>query len=259
MNSGKTSVLSQKISIIMPAYNAEKYIEAAVRSVMAQTYPHWELLVLDDGSSDGTCAIVRQLMDEDNRIRLEQNAENRGVAYTRNRGLDLCDGSYVALLDCDDLWHADKLEKQLQLATDSQADIVYCSYGIVDEQGSTRCDDFIVPPQTDYREALSRSVISCSTALLSRRVAAQYRFRTDYYHEDLILWLEMLRDGNQARGVTQVLAQYRVSSGSRASNKFKSAVQRWTVIRHGMQEPFFSSVRAIVRFAWLAVGKYKKV
>ena len=247
------------VSVVMPAYNAMRYIETAVRSVMAQTYTDWELIVVDDGSSDDTCGVVRSLMAEDPRIQLVQNPENRGVSHTRNRGLDLCRGDYVALLDCDDVWLPEKLEKQLALAAESGADVLYCSYGIVDEGGHARCDDFIVPPQITYRETLSHSVISCSTALLSRRVVDAYRFRTDYYHEDLVLWLEILRDGYTAAGVTDVLAWYRVFEGTSSSNKLQSAARRWVVIRRCMREPLLSSIGAMMRYAWITVRKYKRV
>ncbi|MBR2320407.1 MAG: glycosyltransferase family 2 protein [Clostridia bacterium] len=247
------------VSVVMPAYNAAAYIEEAIRSVMDQTFTDWELVVVDDASTDDTCAVVRRLMTEDPRIRLVQNATNMGVAHTRNHGLDICHGEYVALLDGDDIWLPNKLEAQLALAAESGADILYCSYGIVDECGAPRSDDFIVPPTITYRETLSCSVISCSTAMLSRRVVEKHRFRTDYYHEDLVLWLELLRNGYTAGGVTDVLAQYRVSPHSRASNKIKSAVRRWIVIRRCMREPFFSSVGAMWRYAVLAGRKYKKI
>lgn len=250
---------STTVSVIMPAYNATAYIEEAIRSVMAQTFTNWELIVIDDGSTDDTCAIVQRLVAEDSRIQLVQNPENMGVSRTRNRGLDLCRGDYVALLDCDDIWLPNKLEAQLALAAESGADILYCSYGIVDPNGASRCNDFIVPATITYRETLSRSVISCSTAVLSRQIAEKYRFRTDYYHEDLVLWLELLRDGYTAAGVTDVLAHYRVSPNSRASNKLKSALRRWIVIRRCMKEPFFSSLGAMWRYALLAGRKYKKL
>ena len=245
------------VSVIMPAYNAAVYIEAAIRSVMAQTFTDWELLVIDDGSTDATCAVVEGLMAEDARIRLLRNEHNCGVAVTRNRGLDICRGAYVALLDCDDLWYPEKLAQQLAVAADG-ADIVYCSYAMVDEQGAKLCDDFIVPSATDYRASMIRSVISCSTALLSRRVVDNYRFNPAYYHEDCVLWLELLRDGYVARGVPAVLAAYRISRGSRASNKVKAAIERWRIIRGYMHEPFFSAVGILIRYALLALRKYKK-
>lgn len=259
MSSVAENKMLTPVSVIMPAYNATAYIEEAIRSVMNQTFPHWELIVIDDASTDDTCAMVQRLMAEDSRIRLVQNPTNMGVARTRNHGLEICHGEYVALLDCDDIWCPNKLETQLALAAESGADILYCSYGIVDEHGVPRSEDFIVPQTITYREMLACSVISCSTAMLSRRVVEKYRFRTDYYHEDLVLWLELLRDGYLAAGATEVLAHYRVSPHSRASNKLKSAARRWMVLRRCMREPFFSSVGAMWRYAMLASRKYKKL
>lgn len=259
MNEGADNRTDALVSVIMPAYNASAYIEEAIRSVMAQTYPHWKLLVIDDGSKDDTCDIVLRLAEEDPRINLIRNEKNSGVAKTRNRGLDMCQGQYVALLDCDDWWHPRKLEKQLDLAKETGADILYCSYGIMDEHGNKLCNDFLVSSETDYKKSMARSEISCSTALLSKEIAEKYRFRTDFYHEDLVLWLTLLRDGYQARGVVEVLAKYRVSQGSRASNKGKSAIERWKVFRKGMQESVFTSAKALLRYGLLSVKKYRKV
>ena len=99
------------VSVIMPAYNAERFIEAAVRSVMAQTVTDWELLILDDGSKDNTAAVAAKMASEDDRIRFLPNEANMGVARTRNRGFELCRGRFVALLDSDDIWLPEKLEQ----------------------------------------------------------------------------------------------------------------------------------------------------
>lgn len=246
------------VSVIMPAYNAEGFIETAVRSVMAQTFTDWELIVIDDCSGDSTASIVERLAREDDRIRFLRNEENRGVAATRNRGLDLCTGSYAALLDSDDIWHPEKLERQLRLARTAGADIVYCSYGIVDEQGRKKCDDFIVPEAADFDSSLTKMVISCSTALLSRRVVETYRFGTEYYHEDLALWLQILRDGCTARGVPEVLADYRVMEGTRASNKLRAALHRWPVYRKLLDFSVVKSARLLAQYALLGLKKYKK-
>lgn len=246
------------VSVIMPAYNAERFIEEAIRSVMAQTVTDWELLVLDDGSTDSTADIVTQLVAEDARIRYLPNEHNMGVARTRNRGFDLCNGKYVALIDSDDVWLPEKLEKQLALAEDTAADIIYCSYGIIDESCEQVCEDFLVPPAVDFDQFLTKSVISCSTALLSRKVVDQYRFITEFYHEDLALWLQLLQDGYQARGVADVLAQYRVMQGTRASNKLKSALNRWRIYRRHMGFPVGKSLSLLTEYAFLGIKKYKK-
>jgi len=247
------------ITVVMPVYNCEKFIEAAVRSVMAQTYKNWKLLVINDGSTDSTCSIVQKLSNEDSRINLIHNDGVKGAAGARNLGLDLSDGDYIALVDSDDLWKPDKLEKQLLLAEKTNADIIYCSYGIIDADNKKTCDDFIVSAETSYKSMMIRSVITCSTALLSRKIVDKYRFSYDYYHEDLVFWLQILRDGYKAIGVVDILADYRLLDGSRSSNKIKSAIERWKIFRNCLKEPFFSSLKAIIGYAWYGLKKYKRI
>lgn len=246
------------VSVVMPAYNKERYIEQAIRSVMNQTYPRWEMIVVDDGSSDATRDIVESLVKEDSRIRLVCNGENCGAAVSRNRAFGMCQGSYVALLDSDDLWYPEKLERQVQLAQTTGADIVYCSYGIIDQFGNKHCEDFIVPEFTTFDSFLTRSVISCSTALLSNRITKECRFETEFYHEDLVFWFQLLKNGYSARGLQMVLAQYRVMTGTKASNKVKSAMFRWQIYRKYLGIPAVKSAKLLLRYAVLGFRKYKK-
>lgn len=246
------------VSVLMPAFNAEKYIEKAIRSVIAQTVSDWELVVIDDHSQDMTFQIAEALAREDARIHLYRNEQNQGAARTRNRGLDLCRGQYVALLDCDDVWYPDKLAQQLKLAQQENADIVYCAYAIVDEDGEKRCRDFIVPECTDVESTLVKSVISCSTALLGKNVTENYRFPIGYYHEDLALWLQLLGDGMKAVGTSQVLAAYRVRPCSRASNKLSVAKRRWQIYRSVMGLSVRKSVFYFVQYAAAGFAKYQR-
>ena len=174
------------VSIIMPAFNGEPYIGAAIRSVLAQSYARWGAADHDDGSADQTAEIAEAFEKSDPRIRLFRNPKNLGAAQTRNRGFALTQGEWIALLDCDDIWHTDKLEKQLALA--SRGDILYCSYALIDESGK-HLSDFLVPESTDYEAMLRESVLSCSTVLLRRSILAGQRFPTEYYHEDYVFWL----------------------------------------------------------------------
>lgn len=246
-----------KVSIIMPAYNAEKYIEKAIRSAMTQTITDLEIIVVDDNSKDNTCKIVEALAAEDQRIRLIKCKENMGAAKARNLAWDACRGKYVALLDCDDIWYPQKLEKQIAIAQKENADIVYCSYAIIDEAGAKKCNDFIVPESTTFESALSRSVISCSTALLSPRVTRNYRFPIGYYHEDLALWLKLLGDGMKAVGIPEVLAEYRVRSNSRASNKIAVAIKRWKIYRSMMKFSVAKSAYYFIQYAFAGLIKYR--
>lgn len=246
------------VSVIMPAYNAEKYIEEAVRSVLSQTYTNWELLILDDGSTDRTVELAEKLSNADPRIRLLRDPQNMGVAQTRNRGFDLAEGKWAALLDSDDVWHSDKLEKQLDAAQRSGADMIYCSYSMMDADGR-KISDYIVPERTNYAAMLEESVLSCSTVLLSRSIYSEYRFSTNYYHEDYALWLRLLRLGFTAFGCRDVLADYRILKGSRSNDKLRSARQRWLVYRKAEKLSFVRSVHAFAGYVRHGIAKYKRV
>lgn len=246
------------VSVIMPAYNAAAYIEEAIRSVMAQTYGSWRLLVLDDGSSDDTVEIVERLAGEDSRISLFRNAENLGAARTRNRGLDLCSEGYVAFLDSDDRWHPDKLAAQVALAEQTAADLVYTSYAIIDNDGNPCRHPYIVPAQTGFEYMLKENVIGCSTVLLSPRAARQYRFSNGFYHEDYCLWLDMLRDGCQAAGCPQVLTEWRLIYGSRSYNKSNGVRQRWRIYQEHLRLPLWKCVVSFIGYAVNGAKKYCK-
>lgn len=247
------------VSVIMPAFNMQKFIEEAIRSVINQTFTDWELLVIDDCSDDSTCSIVERLAAEDERITLIKNENNIGVAAARNRGLDLCRGSYVAFLDSDDVWHSEKLETQLKLIKNTGADICYSSYSLVDVTNEKVREDYLVPQQVKYEELLKENVIGCSTVVLDVTIAQKYRFNEELYHEDYVLWLFILRDGYMAVGCPEVLVNWRFFEDSRSFNKFESAKNRWRIYRRCLKLSFFKSIQLLVYYALAGLKKYRKI
>lgn len=257
MDTADVQSLKPRIAVIMPACNAQAYIETAIRSVQAQTLTDWELLVIDDCSQDQTARLVQRMALQDHRIRLAANEKNMGTACSRNRGLELAQGCYVAFLDSDDRWHPTKLEKQLALAEEKNADIVYTSYAIVDGDGKKRCPDFIVRQTTGLKAMLCRNEIGCSTVLLSPSMASRYRFSEQYYHEDYALWLNMMQEGAVAAGVSDVLVDYRYHPNSRAANKLCSAKSRWRIYRDLLKLPLITSGWYLARYALNGIRKYR--
>ena len=247
------------VSVIMPAYNAEEFLREAIASVQAQTVTDWELLVIDDCSRDTTPEMVRAIGAEDPRVKLLQNEKNLGAAGSRNRGLDIFRGQYVAFLDSDDYWYPAMLEKMLAKAKDTGADIIYCAYELVDETGRKVCNDFRVPEKTSFKESIVRSVITCSTVLITGQLAKNHRFPVNLYHEDIALWFQILRDGGQARGVDEVLAAYRQRSGSKTANKLTSAWRRWIIYRKHLELPFFRSLWVTAGYAYYGLIKFKRI
>ena len=247
------------VSVVMPAYNAAAFIEEAIDSVVKQTLQNWELIVIDDCSKDNTRDVVLAVAEKDSRVRLACNEQNMGVAKTRNRGLEMCGGQYVALLDSDDYWKPTLLEKMIARAEETTADIVYCSYEMVDEQGEKVCNDFVVPPETSFEESIVRSVITCSTVLMTSKLAKENRFPVNMYHEDIALWFQLLRDGAVARGVPEVLAAYRQRADSRSAGKLRSACRRWTIYRKHLRLPFFRSIGVMIRYGYYGLIKFRRV
>ena len=245
-----------KVSVVMPAYNMERYIEIAIRSVQAQTYENWELLVIDDCSKDTTCEIVERMAAQDSRIRLIRNEQNMGVSRTRNRGIDMSEGEYVAFLDSDDMWRPQKLKCQLELLKQTDAEFSYCSYGIVDAVGNQARPPYRVPNHVTYQELLRENVVGCSTVVISSPVIKKYRFGSGFYHEDYVLWVKLLQDGLQAAGCVEVLADWRYIENSRSFNKVQAAKNRWHIYREFLGLSFLKSVWLLTCYATAGLKKY---
>lgn len=245
------------ISIVTPAYNCACTLPATIHSVQAQTFTDWELIIVDDASSDNTLDIIRKEAESDSRIRLLENASNRGVAYTRNRGIVAARGEYIALLDADDLWFPGKLEAQLSLISLGY-DLVYCSYDFISGDGTplTRKKPFIVPETTEYRKMLVSSVVSCSTVMLRSELMKAHPFRSNVYHEDYALWMELFSIPIRAAGDPSILASYRLQASSRSGAKLNAARKRWDIYRHTLRMDPFSSGIAFIRYAIRGVIKY---
>lgn len=248
-----------RVSVVIPVFNSEKYIEEAIASVLQQTENNIELIVVDDCSSDTSWEIIQKIAKSDKRVCIFRNDSNRGVAETRNIGLRHCRGEFIAFLDGDDYWLPQKLEKQLLLQEKTDADIVYCSYQIVEPQGNKVCNDFIVTPRADLKSTLKESMISCSTALIRNNFAKSCKFSNTYYHEDLVYWIDLLKMGAVAVGEQTVLAAYRITPKSRASNKIKNAVNRYKIIRHYVGCNFAESAEIISLYAVKALKKYRRL
>lgn len=246
-----------KVSVVIPAYNCTHCLQRTVQSVQAQTFQDWEAIIVDDCSTDDTYAIAQQLAAEDPRIRVLHNPVNSGVSVTRNRAIAEAKGAYIALLDGDDLWTPDKLERQVALLEQGY-DLVYCSYDFVDENWNPirHRKPFIVPEETNFRKMLVSSVISSSTALARRELLQAHPYRADVYHEDYTLWMELLSQPIRVAGDKNVLMHYRQSTGSRSNGKLKAAKERWETYRSVLKLGLFTSVWAFVCYSFLGVKKY---
>ena len=182
------------ISIIVAAYNAEKTIEQAINSVLRQTYTNFELLVVNDCSKDRTVELVKSIAAKDGRVRLISNVKNSGVSYTRKHGLEESNGSWIAILDSDDAWAPDKLEKQIELQKRTNADLLFTGSAFMDSDGQPIDWYLHAPAEVTYRQLLKQNVLSNSSALVRKELYAKHYAIGDGMHEDFAIWLSILKE-----------------------------------------------------------------
>ncbi|NLI92082.1 MAG: glycosyltransferase family 2 protein [Peptococcaceae bacterium] len=247
------------VSVIMPAYNSEKYIEKAISSVLSQSYSNFELIVVDDGSRDDTAIIVSEIAGRDKRIQFFRNQKNSGVSETRNFGISQAKGDWIAFLDSDDMWAPGKLEKQIKLIKNKEhANLLFTGSSFIDENDNPYSFMLKIPEEIKYKDLLKQNIISCSSVLLNKQLLAEYKMERNDLHEDYALWLKILRNENYAYGINEPLLIYRLSKNSKTGNKMKSAKMTFMVYRHvGLN--FFQSVYYMLFYTIKSFKKYSKI
>lgn len=247
--------MEEKVSIIVPVYNAEKYIRETVDCVKAQTYENWELVLVEDGSTDESLCILETLERQDGRIRVVRQ-ENGGAAKARNHGLSKATGRFVAYLDADDLWSSDKLEKQLAFMKKKEAAFSFTGYEFADEKGKGTGKIVRVPAELCYKQALKNTTIFTSTVIFdTEKIAKEKLFMPMIKSEDTALWFKVLREGVTAYGLNENLVRYRRPAKSLSSNKLEAVRRIWQLYRkaEGLSIPYsfynfcFWAVRAVKR------------
>lgn len=224
--------MNELVSIIMPAYQCEATVEESIRSVLSQTYQSWELIIVDDASTDGTPAILTRLVTEDSRIRVITLKYNGGVAAARNHGAKSALGKWIAFLDSDDIWLPEKLEKQLSLAEKSETEFIYSGAACIDSHSQTIGRVFQVPASVSYHSLLHGNDLICSTIVLRTELFLLHPMERSDLHEDYICWLSILQEGTVAYGIQEPLILYRITAASKSGNKLKSASMAWRTFRY---------------------------
>ncbi len=246
----------QLVSVVMPMYNSENYVGKAIESVIGQTYPYWELLVVDDGSTDNSCDVVRAYAVRDSRVQLLINDNPVGMPYApRNFGIQHAKGDYIAFLDSDDMWLREKLSQQLVVFhRDQRTAVVYSDYEKIDEEGTRSARIITAPRKTNYKEMLYGNVIGNLTGIYDVRKVGKNYF-TNVHHEDYAFWLSVLKSGYIARNTQTVAALYRVRDSSVSANKFRVILWQWNIYRRVEN---IGILRSAYYFCFYAISALRK-
>lgn len=245
--------MSELVSVIVPVYNAEKFIREAMDSVRAQTYENWELLLVEDGSSDGSVDVITGYIAEtqETRIRLIRQPSNQGAARARNRGVREAAGRYITYLDADDLWMPEKLEHELRFMEEKDAAFAFTGYEFADEHGVGLGKIVRVPETLVYRQALSNTTIFTTTVMFdTAKISKELLEMPEIKSEDTALWWRILRTGYTAYGLDENLARYRRAGRTLSSNKLVAIRRIWNLYR---KAEGLNLARSIWHFCFWAV------
>ena len=245
------------VSIVMPAYNCSAYIGETIESVLRQSYPYWELIVVDDCSSDNTRDIVAQYMKKDSRIRYFLLEKRSGVVVARTKATDEARGKYIAFLDSDDLWYPEKLKKQISFMQENGYAFTCTSYEKVNEKGEPLGKIIRSVPRADYDRVLLDCPIGNSTVIYDTEKLGKCRGPNIKRRNDYALWLRILHREPFVYGLPNILMQYRVRAGSISSNKIPLIRYHWILYRDIEKLSVFRSIFHIAYWCLIKILKIK--
>ena len=259
--------MNELVSIVVPVYNAGRVIGETIGSVLSQSYTRWELILVDDGSTDESVSVIEGCIRRLNggnegddaqalpdRIRLLRNTGEHGASHARNKGTEEAGGRYLCFLDADDLWDREKLSKQLSFMKQKGAAFSFTGYEFADENGKGTGRIVKVPGQITYEEALKNTTIFTSTVMFDLSLLGKEAVRMPSIEsEDTACWWRILRGGVTAFGLNESLTLYRRSAGTLSSDKYTAIRRIWRLYREAEGLSVIKSAYCFVFWAVRAV------
>lgn len=248
------------VSIVTPNYNCARFISQTIESVLAQTYTSWEMLIVDDCSTDGSYEIALEYSVRDSRIKVLRNEKNSGAAISRNKAIELAQGEFIAFLDSDDLWMPEKLEKQISFMRDNNCDFSFCEYEHIDEENKSLLKVAKVIKKLTYTKMMFHCFPGCLTVMYNQDVVGKIYAKDIKKNNDNALFYPVLKKCKNARGISSCLALYRIRRGSISRNKLKMIKPYITVLHnfegHNILLSYFC---VITHFVIKFLFKYKSI
>lgn len=244
---------SAQVTIVTPVYNSIKYIRDSIQSVVNQTFENWEMILVDDFSSDGSLELITNIAKIEKRLKIIQNKKNEGSGISRNKAIKLAKGKYIAFLDSDDLWHKDKLKIQIGLMEKNSWSFSHTSYGYISERGKKIKSTFHVSDYpVKYSNLLKRTEISCLTAIYNQRMLGKCYMSEHRRKQDYSLWLSILKKGVSSHPINLELAYYRQRPDSATSKKSALILNHVKFLMETQSMNFFQAL--YYTFYWMING-----
>ncbi|GHU55150.1 putative teichuronic acid biosynthesis glycosyltransferase TuaG [Spirochaetia bacterium] len=248
-----------RVSIITPNYNCSRFIAQTIESVLAQTYKDWEMIIVDDCSTDGSYEIALEYTKKDSRIRVYPMEHNSGAALCRNKAIELSQGQCLAFLDSDDLWMPEKLEKQLKFMQENDCDFSFTGYELIDEESRKLGIKVRVIKKLAYKKMLLHCFTGCLAVMYKQDVNNKIFGPDITKNNDYALFLEVLKHIHNARGYPECLAQYRIRQKSLSRNKIGKIKSFFYLMLHIEHKNFivvcfYLITNQLIKIIW----KYKR-
>ena len=245
--------MNELVSIIMPSYNTAPYIKETVRSVLCQTYTNWELIIVDDCSTDNTDEVVTEIKDE--RIRYIKNEKNRGAAISRNRALREAQGKWIAFLDSDDVWCPEKLERQIAFMKENGYHFSYTAYEEMDEASKLTGVCVTGPKKITKAGMYNYCWPGCLTVMYDADAIGLVQIEDLKKNNDYAMWLKAVQKAD-CHLLNENLAKYRIRSGSISRHsKLKLIKHHYLLYKIGEGKNCISSAVLTVRNLFFGVIK----
>lgn len=245
------------VSIITPTFNSAKYIAETIQSVQNQTYSNWEMIIVDDASSDETITVIEKVQENDSRIILVRQKKNVGPAITRNTGIQKASGKFMTFLDADDIWFEDFIENSIKTIQETGISFVFSSYRRANEELEFVYSDFIVPQNVTYTDILKTNSISCLTAFLDIEALGKKEMPIIHKRQDMGLWLKYLKEIPFAYGIQEPKAIYRIRKNSLSRKKSDLIKYQWQFYREVEKLSVFQSFYYMLHWAIRGFLKYR--
>lgn len=224
-----------QVSVIIPCFNASKYIKETVQSVLDQAFTNYEILIVDGGSTDGTVEILKDLSAQNKQIKVINNEDDQGPAHSRIVGINNSSGNFIAFLDADDLWHKDKLAIQIEKMVKEKLDFTFTDYGKITDDGIDLPGVMSGHDENSYRQYLRRRGIANSTVIVRRSIIGEIwdNSITKSHGEDTLWWLLLMKTrGVKAYRVNKCLCKYRVAKNGLSRKVGKNQITVWHSYRN---------------------------
>jgi glycosyltransferase involved in cell wall biosynthesis len=245
------------VSIVTPCYNVENYISRTIECILAQSYSNWELLLVDDKSTDATIQIIQDYLLKDSRFKLIVLEKNSGPAVARQTGIDNSKGEYIAFCDSDDLWEPEKLSIQIPFMINQSLEFSCTAYAQISEEEQPNGRVIHPKEKADYKTVLKSCPIGNSTVIVSKNLIDRVRIPNIRKRNDYVLWLALLKETPFCFGVDKALVKYRLRSDGISHNKFSLVKYHWHIYREIEKLSFIYSCFLVLNWGRLKIFNIK--